>query len=142
MAKPFRAVASYVSTRQSGVSHEVRVRVDLNAAAPATLDDVYCTCAGWRFSRTTPRTCNHVRRYVEVDQFDQTSPNAPRSYVRQYLAADGILAAFTERQLDALERVLEPRLVRRAAGTPPPVAPGSARTVLARQGLRRIVFDE
>lgn len=126
-------VARYLSTRRLGVSHEVRQRPGTETATAA---DVYCTCAGWRFSRLVPKTCGHVERWLTRDQYEGAPP--PVSQTRHLLAQAGKLAQFTAHQLSVLEAVFESRLVRGRAATP-----GAAQRNAPRiGGVREIVFEE
>jgi len=69
-----------------GKVYEIRMGDDGNT---------YCTCAGWRFSKESPKMCKHLRAYLENQQFDDMAEasakrNAP------------VIQSIKVRNLDAL----------------------------------------
>lgn len=131
--EPWPAVATYVSSRKAGVRYALHQRPGVAHPTPG---DLYCTCAGWKFCKIVPRTCNHVARWIERDQYD--GQPAPPSQTRHLLTQAGVAHQFTAHQVGVLESVFESRLLRGRLASPGAVARSAPRPA----GVREIVFDD
>ena len=121
--KPFVVLSQYAMKKRPTQTHKVRRPVDTGA--------IPCSCPGYYFGlRKGITQCDHISRWLTVDQFTAPSGIKQASVLREQLVIEGKLTEFTGEQLMLLDRIVNGLLMQGGRiSTLAPVEP-TIRTIL------------
>lgn len=142
-------VVAEVVSQRSGETYQVRKHLLTNALS--------CQCAGWRFSKSDPRSCKHTRAYrmngssAEINipsSLDLPTRSTPRPAVQPMPAAFEAIDRVCRAELSvwlSSKRIDELRAALKLALGPhvlPVEAPATVVAPAAQPGIRRIVLAD